>query len=286
MKTFKDRVAVMTGAGGGLGRALAIQFASQGCHLALVDVNSEALEQSSKAISAALSSNSSNATSTPRISQHVADVTSSERMSRLPAEIIEIHGKVHLLINNAGITIQKNFATHSIADWERMIGINLWGVIHGCHYFHEHLVAAEEAHVVNLSSMSAFAGLPGQASYCATKAAVKALSESIFEEWSLDGIGVTSVHPGAIRTEMIQATLAESDDIEAAQRNYELAQRTGVDAEHAARKIFQAVQKGKVRVRIGKDSLLLDWIKRIAPSRIHHLMIGIAKQQRPKTQAN
>ena len=163
-----------------------------------------------------------------------------------------------------------------------MIGINLWGVIHGCHFFHEALKNADEAHVVNLSSMSAIAGLPGQSSYCATKGAVKALSESIFAEWTLDGIGVTSVHPGAIRTEMIQATLAESDDIKAAQRNYDLAQRTGVDAEYAARIIIEAVEKEKIRVRIGRDSFILDWMKRVMPNRIHKMMIGIAKQQRPK----
>lgn len=284
MKHLENKVAVITGAGGGLGRALAVELAGRGCHIALVDVNPEALEASAKAVSEASARTTSNSAEPIRISQHVADVTSVDRMRQLPAEVLEVHGRVEILLNNAGITIQKNFATHTIADWERMIGINLWGVIYGCHFFHEHLLAAKEAHVVNLSSMSAFAGLPGQSSYCATKAGVKALSESLFAEWSLDGIGVTSVHPGAIRTEMIQATLAESDDIEAAKRNYDLAQRTGVDAEHAARKIVEAITKGKVRVRIGRDSLILDWLKRIAPARIHKLMITIAKQQRPKTQ--
>ena len=112
---------------------------------------------------------------------------------------------------------------------------------------------------------------------------MKGLSESLFVEWSLDGIGVTSVHPGAVRTEMIQATLAESDDVKAAQRNYELAQRTGVDAEHAARKILDAVRKGKVRVRIGRDSLILDWLKRIAPSGIQKLMARLATAAARKT---
>ena len=272
MKELKDRVAVVTGAGGGLGRALAVELASRGCHLALVDIAPEALEATAKAASR----------EPVRISQHTADVTDPERMRALPAEVLEAHGGVNLLVNNAGITIQKSFATHSLGDWERMIGINLWGVLHGCHFFREALLAADAAHVVNLSSMSAFAGLPGQSSYCATKSAVQALSESLFAEWHLDGIGVTSVHPGAIRTEMIQATLAESDDVEAARRNYELAQRMGVDPEHAARKIVEAIQKGKVRVRIGRDALVLDWLKRIAPTRIHRLMLRIARQQRPK----
>ena len=275
MKSLNDRVAVITGAGGGLGSALAAELASHGCHLALVDVNARAVEQTAKTVS----------DRRIRVSQHVADVTDADRMQALPGEIVEAHGRINILINNAGITIQKSFATHRLSDWERMIGINLWGVIHGCHFFRDELLEADAAHVVNLSSMSAFAGLPGQSSYCATKSAVKALSESLFAEWILDGIGVTSVHPGAIRTEMIQATLAESDDVEAAQRNYEFAQRTGVDAEHAARKIVDAVRKEKVRVRIGRDSLILDWLKRIAPVRIHCLMTGIAKKQRPRSRA-
>lgn len=273
MKSLNDRVAVITGAGGGLGRALAHELASKGCHVALVDVNASAVEETAKTLSGL----------PIRVSQHVADVTDAARMEALPGEVVEAHGGVDILVNNAGITIQKSFATHTLPDWERMIGINLWGVIHGCLFFREELAKSEGAHVVNLSSMSAFVGLPGQSSYCATKGAVKALSESLYAEWALDGIGVTSVHPGAIRTEMIQATIAESDDVEAAQRNYELAHRTGVDAEHAARKIVDAIEKEKIRVRIGRDSLLLDWLKRIAPVRIHRLMINIAKQQRPKT---
>ncbi len=272
MKTLRDRVAVITGAGGGVGSALARELAARGCHLALVDVSAEGVEATAKAI----------ADAPVRVSQHIADVTDAPRMEALVAEVLDAHGAVHLLVNNAGITIQKSFATHTLEDWERMIGINLWGVIHGCLFFRDALVAAREAHVVNLSSMSAFAGLPGQSSYCATKGAVQALSESLFSEWAADGIGVTSVHPGAIRTEMIQATIEQSDDVEAARRNYEMAQRMGVDAEHAARRIVEAVEKGKVRVRIGRDAVLLDWIKRILPARIHRLMIRIATQPRPK----
>ena len=271
MKSLNGRVAVITGAGGGLGRALAAELASHGCHLALVDVDASAVEETAKTLS-----------DRPiEVSRHLADVSDADRMRALPAEVVAAHGGVHILINNAGITIQKSFATHSLADWERMIGINLRGVLHGCHFFREELLRADEAHVVNLSSMCAFLGMPGQSSYCATKAAIKALSESIWAEWALDGIGVTSVHPGAIRTEMIQATLAESDDVAAAERNYELAQRMGVDAEHAARKIVEAILKQKLRVRIGRDSMLLDWLKRIAPVGIHRLMLAIARKQRP-----
>jgi len=269
MKTLRDRVAVITGAGGGLGTALAVEFASRGCHLALCDISEEALTRCADRA----------ANSGVQVSTHVVDVSDGARMTELPGQITAIHRRIDLLVNNAGITLQKQFTTHSIADWQRMIGINLWGVIHGCHFFYEELCRSGDAHVVNLSSMAAFVGLPSQSSYCATKSGIQGLSEALWAEWAVDGIGVTSVHPGAIRTEMIQATLAESDDPRTAQRNYELAQRMGVDAEHAARKIVTAILKGRMRVRIGKDAVLMDWLKRVWPGAIHRVLRRVARGQ-------
>ena len=262
MKIRRDQVAVITGAAGGLGRALAEALASRGCHLALADVSAEALDAAAGAL----------AGRGVKVSRLVADVTDRERMSRLPAEVLAEHGRVQLLVNNAGITLQKTFANHSLADWDRIVGINWWGVLHGCHFFLPALREAGEAHIVNLSSMTGLLGVPIQSSYCATKAAVKGLSEALWAELSVEGIGVTSVHPGAIRTEMIQATLADSDDLDFARRSYALAQRTGVSPEKAARKILAAVERGKIRVRIGRDALLLDWLKRLLPTAIHRPM--------------
>jgi short-subunit dehydrogenase len=269
VKDFRNRVAVITGAGGGLGRALALELASHGCHLALIDVDESALAESARTVAGC----------SVAVSQHLADVADADRMAQLPREVLREHGAVHLLINNAGITLQKNFSTHSLADWQRVVGINFWGVLHGCHFFLDSLRAADEAHIVNLSSMSGFLGMPSQSSYCATKAAVKGLSEALWAEFALYDIGVTCVHPGAIRTEMIQATIAESDDIATAQRNYEIAQRFGIDADRAAKQIIKAVQKKRLRVRVGRDAILLDWLKRIAPVAIHQLFLKLARQQ-------
>jgi short-subunit dehydrogenase len=269
MRVLRNRVAVITGAGGGLGRALAAELASRGCHLALLDVNEEAVADTVSAVRS----------HAVNVTQHVADVTDRAQMAALPAAVLEAHGQVNLLINNAGITLQKVFGTHSLADWERMIGINLWGVIYGCHFFLDALRRADEAHIVNVSSMSAFLGLPQQSSYCATKAAIKGLSESMWPELAMEGIGVTSVHPGAIKTEMIQATLEESDDVAAARRNYEFVQRMGIAPERAAARIVRAVIKNKLRVRIGPDAFLLDWLKRLAPVAIHRPFAWLARTQ-------
>jgi len=265
MKRFDGRVAVITGAAGGLGGALAAELAARGCHLALTDVDEEKLEATSAGL----------ADTGVRITTHRVDVTSRDDMSQLPETVVAEHGGVNLLVNNAGITLQKSFATHSLADWDRIVGINWWGVLHGCHYFLPALRAADEAHIVNLSSMAGFLGFPMQSSYCATKAAVKGLSEALYSELGVEGVGVTSVHPGAIRTDMIQATIDESDDLDFAERSYRLAQRTGVAPEKAAAKILRAVTKGKMRVRIGADALLLDVLKRLMPVALHKPMGGI-----------
>ena len=266
MKHLNEKVAVITGAGGGVGSALALQLADLHCNLALVDISAHSLEKLATALSH----------KGVKVSTHVVDIGDKLQMAALPEQVLEQHGAVNLLINNAGITYQKSFASHSIEDWEKIIAINWWGVLYGCHYFLDALSAAQEAHIVNLSSMSAFVGLPGQTSYCATKAGVKLLSEAMWAEMAKRNIGVTSVHPGAIKTEMIQATLSQSDDVEAAQRNSELAQRVGLSPEYVAQRIIQAVEGNKLRIRIGKDAVVLDLLKRGFPVAIQKLLRKLA----------
>ena len=266
MDIKQGHVAVITGAGGGLGGALSQGLAAKGCSLALADISAEALAKTATSLPS----------SAGKVTQHIVDVTDRQAMKRFRDDVLAQHGGVNLLINNAGITLQKSFSTHSLEDWDRIIGINLWGVIYGCHFFAEALTAATEAHVINLSSMSAFLGLPGQSSYCATKAGVQLLTDSLWAEWNLKGIGATSVHPGAIRTEMITATLHESDDIEQAKKNYEMAHKTGVDAEYAAAKIIRAVEKNKMRLKIGRDSYIFHIIMRFIPGVGNWVMKKIA----------
>ena len=262
MKDLQGKVAVITGGAGGVGSALATQLADRGCHLALVDISNEALAKTTSELT----------DKGVKITSHTVDITDKAQMAALPAEVLAEHGKVNILVNNAGITYQKSFETHSIEDWEKIVGINWWGLLYGCHYFLDALKESGEGHIVNLSSMSAFVGLPGQTSYCATKAAVKLLSEAMWAEMEKLNIGVTSVHPGAIKTNMIQATLKNSDDLKAAQRNYELAQKIGVTPEHVAASIIKAIQKKQLRIRVGKDAILLDLLKRWFPVSIQKLL--------------
>ena len=131
------------------------------------------------------------------------------------------YGQVNILVNNAGVTVTAEFADHSIEDFEWMIGINFWGVVYGCKFFLPHLKQAGEGHIVNLSSVFGLAGFPAQSSYCATKFAVRGFSESLWVELREHNIGVTSIHPGGVRTEhrqvraRVRAARAPADGIEA-----------------------------------------------------------------------
>ncbi|WP_034831834.1 SDR family NAD(P)-dependent oxidoreductase [Endozoicomonas numazuensis] len=267
MKISRHQVAVITGAGGGLGRSLAIQLAEKGCHLALVDIDPAALEVTRNYCRF----------DDINVSLHQVDVGNLDAMNHLYSQVMATHGKVNLLINNAGITLQKSFSSHSLDDWRRVMSINLWGPLYGCKLFLEALKKEPQAHIVNLSSMAAFIGLPSQSSYCVTKSGVQALSECLYAELKSEGVGVTSVHPGAIKTDMIQATLADSDDQQKAQKNYELAQKIGLTADKAAQLILLAVEKNKARVRVGKDSVILDLLRRLMPVILQKGMARVAR---------
>jgi len=257
MRDLAGRTAVITGAGSGIGRALARAFAAEGCRLALVDLDPGGLEETRRLLAGV------------PVSTHVASVADRERMAALPAEIEAEHGAIHLLFNNAGVTINKSFADSSLQDLELVLGVNLWGVLYGCHYFLPSLLRAGEGHIVNTSSMAGFLGLPNQASYSLTKAAVKSLSESLRVELAGSGIGVTSIHPGAIKTNIMKAAARYGGDAQETARLEALVMRFGMAPEKLAAKVVRAVQRNRMRVRIGFDSYLTEWAKRILPVAIH-----------------
>ena len=195
-RNLDDRVAVVTGAASGIGRATAQRLADKGCHLALVDVDEAGLEETRSLV----------ARNDRRCTTHIADVSDKARMQALPDEVAAAHGQVHILVNNAGVTVGAMFDDHSIEDIEWVVGVNLWGVLYGCKFFLPHLKQADWAQIVNLSSMFGFYGMPGQSCYSMTKAGVKALSEALWTELANTNVSVTSVHPGVIRTSLIRSS--------------------------------------------------------------------------------
>lgn len=264
MRHFRDRVAVVTGAASGIGRALAIDLARRGADLALVDVAEGAVAETAAAVRA----------EGRKATVHVADVADAARMETLAAEVIAEHGRVHLLVNNAGVSVTGTLEQQSIDDLRWIVGVNLWGVVHGCKFFLPHLREAAardgEAHVVNLSSMFGLIGLPTQSSYCATKFAVRGFSEALWAELQGTGVGVTCVHPGGVRTNIVRDS--RSADADAKQQMVERFERMAMPPEEAARQILRAVEKNQMRVVICREATAADWAKRIAPVAVHRLV--------------
>lgn len=264
IKSFEGKVAVITGGGSGIGQALALALGDRGCNLALVDVNEKGLRQTkSKLRGKGL-----------KITTHLADVSSEKAMRELAPEVVAAHGRINLLFNNAGITYAKSFEGHSLADWRKIIGINIWGVIYGCHFFLPYLKEqAGDAHIINLSSMVAFMGPPEQTSYSTTKAAIKGFSESLWAELHTQGIGVTVVHPGAIRTAIMDEALKSAEDQDAFARTKAMVDKMAMPADKAAEKILKAVRKDRMRVVIGLDALFFEGAKRAMPEEIHKMFL-------------
>lgn len=262
MKTrdLDQRVAVVTGAASGIGRATARCLAEKGCHLALVDIDEAGLEETRSSI----------ARDDRKCTTHIADVSDKARMKELPNEIVEAHGQVHILVNNAGITVGAMFDDHGIEEIERLVGVNIWGVVYGCKFFLPQLKQADWAHIVNLSSMFGFFGMPGQACYSMTKAGVRALSEALWTELATTSVSVTSVHPGVVRTSLVRN--AGIQDPGEREKAVEMAQKYGLDPDKAGRMIVRAIEHDEPRVLIGVDARVSAWLKRAFPVGLHRML--------------
>ncbi len=263
MRTLKDRVAVVTGAAGGIGRATAVALSRAGCDVALVDIDEVGLAETRRQVEA----------QGRRSSVHLVDVSNRAAMEALVPAVIDAHGSVHVVVNNAGVSVTSRFEEQSIEDFEWLIGINFWGVVYGAKFFLPELRKNGEGYIVNISSMFGFIGLPSQTSYAASKFAVHGMSESMRYELAPHGIGVMSVHPGMIRTGIVKAAriaVPESPGLQ-----HEVAKtfdRFGWPPERVANKIVRGIQRGHARVVVGPEAHLVDWIKRASPVLPRHLV--------------
>lgn len=255
IRDLTGKVAVVTGAANGIGRALALGLWGKGCHLALVDLDQDGLTS----LQLSLSGSGRDQIATT----HVANVGDRARMQELATEVAAAHRAVHVLINNAGISHEAAFPQTSLDDWERIVEVNLWGVIYGCHFFMPHLAKVDRGHIVNLSSLLGIVAMPGQSAYCATKFAVRGLSESLWEELRATSVGLTVVHPGAVATDIMKR--ARGDDSELLQRVSRWYERHAVLPERAAAQIIRAIEKGTPRLLITPEAAFGDVLKRLMP---------------------
>ena len=255
MKEFKDKVVVITGAGSGIGRALALHFANRQSRLAINDFNAEGLAETVGMLPSGID-----------VLQKVFDVSIRKEMYAFSAEVMNRYGQVDIVINNAGVALSK-LNTHE-TTWEQyewIIGINLWGMMYGSLAFLPYLRKRDESSLVNVSSIFGLHGVPGQAGYCTTKFGIRGFTESLSIEEEIAGssVTVTSVHPGGIQTNI--ARNAQGADIgEEEMQRIEKAFIT--TPTKAAEVIAKGISKKKKRVVIGRDGKRFHFVSKLPVS--------------------
>jgi short-subunit dehydrogenase len=197
----------------------------------------------------------------------VCDVADFEALESVANAVGAVHGPVHVLINNAGITVAAPVEDLSFEHFQRVMAVNFWGVVHGCRAFLPHLRAAAErgetAAVCNVLSEFALMSLPTKAAYAASKHAARAFTEALGAELYGTGIVVTAAYPGATATELVRRGYAV-DQVKR-EREAEFLTR-GMHPDVVARKILRGIERGRARVLVGKDARLIDVATRLAPS--------------------
>jgi NADP-dependent 3-hydroxy acid dehydrogenase YdfG len=274
MKSFDGKVAVITGAGSGIGRALALDLAGRGARLALSDVDDAGLAETVDL--------AKNVGARKVRSDHL-DVADRAAFAAYAGLVVGHFGRVNLVVNNAGVALAGDLVDLEYPDMDWIMGINFWGVVHGTKAFLPHLIDSGDGHLVNLSSLFGLVSMPGQSMYNAAKYAVRGLSEAVREEMLVAGhrVGVTVVHPGGIKTAI--ARNARYSDKENGTESAEffdekLARMT---PERAAEIILKGVENDKARVLVGIDAHAVHQIAKLLGSRYQDLFATRAKRIAP-----
>ncbi len=252
-----DRTAVVTGAAGGIGRAIAVSLARRGCHLALADINDAGLAETLTLVGK------------PglRVSQHHLDVANREAVAAFPEIVRATHPTVDLLINNAGVALGGTFEQVSEEDFEWLFEINFWGVVRMTRAFLPALRASDDARIVNLSSLYGLIAPPGQTAYSASKFAVRGFSTALRYELAGTQVGVTVVHPGGVATSIARnARISKAVSAEEEARGREEFDRLlRLPPQEAGEIIVRGIERRRARVLVGSDAKAISLIERAVP---------------------
>jgi short-subunit dehydrogenase len=267
--TLGDRTAVITGAGSGIGRALAQSLARRGCHLALVDISEPGLAETVELLNGAQVDQHADQVDTKvRISRHTLDVADRAAAAALPQAVLAAHGRVDLLINNAGVALSGTFEQVSETDFDWLMEINFGAVVRLTRAFLPHLRASDDARIVNLSSIFGLVAPPGQSAYVAAKFAVRGFSNALRHELAGSSVGVTVVHPGGVATRIADNARrhAGTTNAERAQQ-IEWAKRMLIMPPATAGEIIiQGVERRAARILVGRDAKMMALIERLFPT--------------------
>ncbi len=277
MKDFTGRVAAITGAGSGIGRALAIDLAGRGAHLALSDVDESGLAETVGRCEGR----------GVKVTSQRLDVADREAVFAWADAVVADHGQVNLIFNNAGVALTATVESMAIEDFRWLMDINFWGVVHGTQAFLPHLKASGEGHVVNISSVFGLLSIPSQSAYNAAKFGVRGFTDSLRMELEIEGAPVssTTVHPGGIKTNIVRnsrldpsaASVAGASKDKLAVDFDKVARTT---PEKAARVILAAVQADRRRVLIGPDARLFDLASRLPAGVYQRVIVQGARRRR------
>ncbi len=276
MKSFSEKVAAITGAGSGIGRQLAYELVAAGAEVALSDIDEIGLAQTTARCRELGARNVSHAR---------VDVSDRNAVQAWADEVAKTHGRVNLIFNNAGVALASTLEGVSYEDFEWIMSINFWGVVHGTKAFLPHLRASGEGHIVNTSSIFGIIAVAGNGTYNATKFAVRGFTEALRQELEIDGapVSATSVHPGGIKTNIAKAArYSESmatmiGDIEESRVRFEKLFIT--EAEVAAKTILAGVRRNARRVLVGPDARVIDLMQRMLPSAYQRIVVSMARRQ-------
>jgi NAD(P)-dependent dehydrogenase (short-subunit alcohol dehydrogenase family) len=269
LSTVTDRVVVITGAGSGIGRALALRCARAGALLALSDWDRDGLAET-----VALAEQAGAA----KVRQDVVDVSDRAAVAAWAADVVEELGRVNLVVNNAGVSATGDFTDLTYDDLDWIVGINFWGVVHGSKEFLPHLVASGDGALVNISSLFGLVSVPGQSAYNATKYAVRGMTEAIREEMLVNRhpVTVTCVHPGGIRTG-ISRHGRKAAGLDAARIDALFDTRLArMSPDRAAEIILDGALAGKARVLVGLDAHVIHQVGRILGARYQDVIARLA----------
>jgi butyryl-CoA dehydrogenase len=274
VKDFNGRVAAITGAGSGIGRALAQQLSRRGTHLALSDINEPGLAETVSLCEG----------SGVKVTSQRLDVADRDAMFAWADVVAAEHGKVNLIFNNAGVALAATITDGSVDDIAWLMGINYWGVVYGTKAFLPHLLAAGEGHVINMSSVFGLLAIPSQSAYNSAKFAVRGFTDCLRMELEIASaeVSATTVHPGGIKTNIARnaridpALEAQSGSREEAAAQFEKIALTS--PAKAARQILKAVERNRRRALIGPDAKVIDLLSRAPAGVYQSLLIRGAKR--------
>ena len=275
MQGFAGKVAVVTGAGSGIGQALAIELGRSGASVAISDVDLEGLKQTEGRLTAIGA----------KVKSDRLDVTERERFLLYADEVKDHFGKVNQIYNNAGIAYTGDVEVAPFKDIERVMDVDYWGVVNGTKAFLPHLIASGDGHVINISSLFGIHAVPGQSAYNSAKFAVRGFTEALRMEMTIANhpVKVTAVHPGGIKTAIARnATAAEGLDQQNLAEFFDK-KLASTSPEKAAQVILDGVAKNKARVLVGMDAKIIDAVVRLTGSGYQRGLIALARRAMPST---